>query len=502
MDEEKQDIDGPHIIDPFPDAKSEIPHSRSLYFKITILVSATFFLIVTSLFAWFLLGNNDKSTIVKSSGEEQANNNEGKIADVTNEIEESKKSNTFLSQATSSGRVFFEKMNFEYTVPSGYTPDIVGQFIPQGLEGMYFAYMNENKNCGFAYMRMNDDDYRTRYKETSFAERIFTTAENTQLDGRYKAPAESLGADFEFGWERRIPKQGEIRSYPYQFFYSDQDPQTNFFALYTLDNSPISYDCDQDFSTFLRSIASRYDPTEINNNTNGALYVNKDGIFLIDATDSVIRFLFNTDLLPNRLFYYKDKLITASGSTISSINLYTGEVTTLVTVQDKIGDLIINNDGTIYYSVIDKDCNSNDGSCDASVFSYDIETKNSQKLINDFKYNIMLGFSPDSSILYIYKGYGDAGCLWVEIVGIQLANSELLEPIRYSGCYNYDPDTNQSFEDEDLVKYDQFRATLQEQKEYNHLMIQDGVIKPPSDNIYLARPSYVILIVAQDSKSE
>jgi hypothetical protein len=379
----------------------------------------------------------------------------------------------------------YRPMNFGLKILSDWEPiEREKVTLPQDFGKAHFAYAKKNTSCVFAYAEVASS---TAYRQTSFAERVFTS-ENNQIDGSWYIHNSEVPDGFAFDWNGRQPFRNEIRRnyyYPSDMIYLPVGDSSNAMVLYSSSGDIVDDECDADMSTMLRSIFYDVGETEITESSNGIAYFgqykNKSSLFFASNDDSISKFVLNGNFSysPPPLVYMGELYLVVDGQ-LQILDMISGATTKVLDIShggaSVINDFYITSDKIFY--LYGMDCNSYMDKCNLDLYVFDRTTNQSEKLAKGLIYRNIVGYDENKDEISVKYSTGDAGCFSTRHGIYNLSSGEPIKEDKIGGCVGDTPPD---------PAYEEYLASIEiftnKTVSFMHILIENGKIVIPKKEI-------------------
>lgn len=341
------------------------------------------------------------------------------------------------------GNFFFPPGNFEFTVEEEWA--LVEQVERKPIDllaedDFEFTFSKKDTKCIFAYGLISQPQ-EYPYKQTSFAERVFTL-DNHQIDSSWYVHNKFRPDGLEFKWEGEQPIDREIRFMPYPFSQGTILDRSYAFALYASDGGAVLRSCDREVSQMLSSLSRNY--RQLNAEpSSGIGYIirydkpnkltNKLMFMPLGSEEgfSVEEMAVSTIVKP---FITKEAIYFLEGGRLKKFDWKSQEVKRVTGVKygenNYINDFKIIDD-YVYY-LLGQDCNEYRARCDNDLYRLRLHSNEPELLSEHSTSRRILGLAPDRD-LYLMYADGDAGCIWRSVEQYDFNASQLVSIDEYGG---------------------------------------------------------------------
>ena len=374
---------------------------------------------------------------------------------------------------TTASWFYSNKANLKFILPDGWmevSADSV--FSPPGIEDHLFVLMQPETGCVIS--GADFDRGAANYVQTTFGERVFSGI--SQFDGNWFTNQAFHEKGIEFSQYERQFLSHELR---HTYNLSDID-----LLLWHNESKPVPVSCDKDFVSFLQSTdyhflvkqPESYIPGDIyiravrprlgeaetkllfKSRTDGNTYELStlgEGIFSTKAylVENVLYYL-GSDEAGSQLYYYD--LSQNSGGALFDRGGFDQN--------PLIADFFVTNEHIYYLSGYDDMRRCIDGyhrDCSLTLYRLGrVGVAVSELLASSTPATSFVGYSDDQDALFMYTGYGDAGC-----VGLQLyiyENNIMSKGAELSGCIE---DMGNDIPGEDFENYEREMSKLKAEVE-------------------------------------
>ncbi|OGZ57054.1 MAG: hypothetical protein A3J04_01800 [Candidatus Ryanbacteria bacterium RIFCSPLOWO2_02_FULL_47_14] len=345
--------------------------------------------------------------------------------------------------------------NIQLTLPSGWSMATNTDWRNNWPEfnDEVFAFEKEGSSCLILYVDTPRED-RSERVQVSFSDRVFST--DWQFDGNWYVTKGENSESVVFSQYDRQYLDGEFRSVSVFRRYGKE------FILLNTDRTAVSSECNNDMNRMLETVIYHYDLVELDDTTDGVLWVTKEfsidpsreqSFLLYTSINDMYTYkvagapagLFNQTLfIDDGSFYFvkTNTLDTVDGvrkteSGISVYNPLTNTETEFVNsfIKDSyISDTYLHDD-VFYYLLGGKElgyCLDRYSVCTANLYRISKVDSDPKIVAEDVLAGGILGFDEPEESVYLRWGAGDGGCSSENFSRVKNGTEEALGS--YSGC--------------------------------------------------------------------